>query len=56
MAFLTIKVQGQRVATHGNGFGLILGFSPQSRLPRLPLIALARLHKRSIRVGQFRFR
>jgi hypothetical protein len=33
MAVLTIKVQGQRVATHGNGFGLILGFSPQSRLP-----------------------
>ena len=56
MAFLTIKVQGQRAATDGNGFGSILGFRRSRVCHRLPLIAPARLHKRSIRVGQFRFR
>jgi hypothetical protein len=53
---LTIKVQGQRVATRGNGCGLIWGFRRSRVCHRLPLIAPARLHKRSIRVGQFRFR
>jgi hypothetical protein len=56
MAFLTIKVQRQRLATDGNGFGLFLGFGRRRVCRRLPLIAPAALHKRSIPGGPFRSR
>jgi hypothetical protein len=42
----------QPVATHGNGFGLFLGFLGSGRLP---LVAPAWLHKGSMRIAQKRW-
>ncbi len=50
MAFLTISDR-QLVATGRNGFGLLEPFSGLAHCHRLPLIATARLHKRSIPVA-----
>ena len=51
MAVLTIKVPRQLVATGGNGFSLIPPFPGLPICHRLPLVAPARLHKRSIPVA-----
>ena len=50
MAFLTILGSRQLVATHGNGFRLFLPFRGVAVCYRLPLVATARLHKRSMPV------
>jgi hypothetical protein len=54
MSFLTIKAQLQRVATHGNGFGLFWPFSGSVHLPPGPTGCAHTLHKRSILPGQIR--